>query len=210
MNRRALLSSLGCLACAGCLGGDPVPHAQGTRSVTLVGLGGGTYAFAVDGWFATEDYEDGVGFAARFELDGPAVELAPTNAVRETTREGDTVVVETAVESGEDTKLAAFEVTHADDGSGDARRLVTEQALRDRTLRNTLPFFEEGVRTVRLVERTSTVPPFGVRGTEFVEYEGERYRITASVVESSETATGSEAATETAETRTSQTTESGE
>lgn len=169
------------------LDGSPLSPVEGRSSVTLVGLGGGTYAFTVDGWFESEGYENGLGFAARFELDGDAVELAPTNEVTETARDGDTVVVSTDVESGDDARTVAFVVRRADgesgDDGGDARRVIAEQALRDRKLRNTLPFFEDGVETVRLEEPNSSVPPFGVRGTERIEYEGERYRITTEEVE---------------------------
>lgn len=172
------------------LDGDPLSRVEGRRSVTLVGLGGGTYAFTADGWFESEDYENGVGFAARFELDGDAVELAPTNEVTETTRDGDTVVVTTDVEAGDDARTAAFVVRRAGGAGGDdadgVRRIIAEQALRDRKLRNTLPFFEDGVEAVRLEEPNSVVSPFGVGEAERIEYEGEQYRITAEEVETSQ------------------------
>lgn len=41
---------------------------SGKDSVTLSDLDSGTYAFTIDGWFATEDYDRKVGFAARFDL----------------------------------------------------------------------------------------------------------------------------------------------
>jgi hypothetical protein len=185
----------------GRLDGSPLPNVQGTSSLTFAGFGGGTYAFVTDGWFATEDYESGVGFAARFELDGDPVELTPTNEVTATTREGDTVVVETDVDAGGDGRMAAFVVTrvgdaadateNGDEESGDdddaVRRLVVEQALRDRRLRNTLPLFEDGVETVRLVEPNATTPPFGVGDARRIEYDGVRYRLTAEELGATET-----------------------
>lgn len=171
------------------LDGTPLSPVEGRRSVTLVGLGGGTYAFTVDGWFESEDYENGVGFAARFELDGDPVELTPTDGVTEATRNGDTVVVAGA-DSGSDARTAALVVRRADGESGDdaddVRRIITEQALRDRTLRNTLPFFEEGVETVRLEGRASSASPFGVKDGDRIEYEGERYLMTTEEVETVE------------------------
>ncbi|SFG79113.1 hypothetical protein SAMN04488063_2954 [Halopelagius inordinatus] len=169
------------------LDGTPLSPVEGRRSVTLVGLGGGTYAFTVDGWFESEDYENGVGFAARFELDGDPVELTPTDEVTETTRDGDTVVVATDADSGSDAQTVAFVVRRADgesgDGGDDVRRILTEQALRDRTLRNTLPFFEAGVETVRLEGRASSAPAFGVSDGGRIEYEGDRYLITTEKIE---------------------------
>lgn len=174
--------------------GNPLSPAQGRRSVTLVGLGGGTYAFTIDGWFASENYENGLGFAARFELDGDPVELAPTNDVT-ARRDGDTVVVTADAESGDDSQTAAFVVRRVDGESGeggddgDVRRIIAEQALRDWNLRNTFPFFEDGVETVRLEGRSESAPPFGVAETGEIEYDGERYRITSEEADTADTET---------------------
>lgn len=196
----------------GRLDGSPLPNVQGTSSLTFAGFGGGTYAFVIDGWFATEDYESGVGFAARFELDGDPVELAPTNEVTATAREGDTVVVEAQFKTDSAPKGDAFVVDRVDgetvDGEADVRRVIPEQAIRDQRLRNTLPFFEDGVETVRLVPTDSSWPIFGA-GDGVIQYEGARYRLTmvdgaateTSVTEP-ETAEPNETATETTETTT--------
>ncbi|SEO86708.1 hypothetical protein SAMN04487948_10655 [Halogranum amylolyticum] len=163
---------------------EPLPRAGGTEELSLAGLGGGTYAFTVDGWFAGEGYRDGVGFVARFDLDGDPVELTPTDEVTATTRDGDAVVVETDRETGGESRLAAFVVERvessvSESADDDVRRLVTEQALRDRKLRNTLSFFEAGVETVRLQEQNSVWPVFGVREPRTIAYDGVRYRLSA-------------------------------
>ncbi|WP_049893407.1 hypothetical protein [Halogranum rubrum] len=157
---------------------------EGTEDLSLAGLGGGTYAFTIDGWFASQDYDQSLGFASQFVLDGDPVELVPTNEVTGTTREGDTVVVETSHGAGDDSRRAAFVVERLGDESvesqeSDVRRLITEQALRDRELRNTLPFFEEGVETVRLEEQNSSWPIFGLDEPRVIEYEGVQYRLSA-------------------------------
>jgi hypothetical protein len=166
----------------------PSTAASGTETLSLTGLGGGTYAFVVDGWFATADHENSVGFAARFDLGGDPVELTPTSEVTETTREDGTVVVDTAHEAGDGARRAAFVVERLGTDSGetpptDVRRLVTEQVLRDRRLRNTLPFFEDGVETVRLEEQNSVWPAFGVRRPQRIVYEGVHYRLSAEALE---------------------------
>ena len=166
--------------------GAPFSHVEGRESISLSGLGGGTYAFTIDGWFATEDYQNGLGFVARFDLSGDPVELAPTDEVVETTREGDTIVVSTDREAGGDARKAAYIVDRLAEGEssdGTARRVITEQILRNRELRNTIPFFEDGVETVRLEEQNSTFPAFGINDTRLVEYEGVRYRISAEELE---------------------------
>jgi hypothetical protein len=166
--------------------GAPFSHVEGRQSILLSGLGGGTYAFTTDGWFATEDYQNGLGFAARFDLSGDPVELTPTDEVTETTREGDTVVVNTDREAGGDARKAAYIVDRVAEGEssdGAARGVITEQILRNRELRNTLPFFEDGVETVRLEEQNATFPAFGINDPRLVEYEGVRYRITAEELE---------------------------
>lgn len=168
------------LTVSGTVPESAVEHVEGSESLRLNGLGGGTYAFAVDGWFSTEGYENGVGLAARFELDGDPLELTPSNAVTGTTREGDTVVVDADFETDSTARGTAVVVERVDeeatDARGEVRRVIPEQAVRDQRLRNTLPFFEAGVTTVRLEPTASSWPVFGVR-SGVVEYEGTRYRV---------------------------------
>jgi hypothetical protein len=167
-----------------------LPHAGGTSEVTVAGLGGGAYAFGTDGWFQSADHERKTAFVARFEVEGPRLDLRPTEEVTATTRDGDTVTVRTAVEASEETRRCEFRVTRraADEGrdegdgtdeGGGVRERITEQLLRDRRLRNTLPFFESGVETVRLVEPNGTYPPFGVGESFVVAYERDRYAVRA-------------------------------
>jgi hypothetical protein len=157
-----------------------VERVEGSSSLRVNALGGGTYAFTVEGNFPTEGYPD-VGLAARFELDGDPLELTPSSAVTETAREGDTVVVSADFETDSTLKGDAVVVERVGDKATDAkdevRRVIPERAVRDQRLRNTLPFFEAGVTTVRLEPTASSWPVFGVRDG-VVEYEGTRYRVT--------------------------------
>lgn len=156
-----------------------LPRAGGVEEVTVAGLGGGEYAFGTDGWFASASHERKTAFAARFSVAGPQLDLTPTDEVTGTARDGDSVTVRTDVASTEDTRRCAFRVTRADGGTAVDRHRITEQLLRDRRFRNTLPFFESGVETVSLVEPNGVRPPFGVTDPFVVGYEGARYRVRA-------------------------------
>lgn len=155
--------------------GEPSGRLEATDEIGIAGLGGGEYAFTAAGWFEEEDDEQ-TGLAARFTLSGGPIELVPTNEVIETSREGDTVVVHTNVDP-EGGRSAAFVLERADEEPD--RTLIAERAFRDRKLRNTLPYFEAGVETVRLEEPTRTTPAFGVQAPYVVGYEGESFRVRA-------------------------------
>lgn len=173
----------------------PIPASTGTESVTVVGLGSGTYAFGTDGWFQGQHYENGTGFAARFDLTGDPLELTPTGIDR-TERDGDTVIVHDNPEENED--LAAYVVTRVESAPTEPRRMIPEQVLRRTELRNALAHFESGVQTVRLEAGTTAYPAFGVDEARYVEYEGETYRIETERLETETAETGK--TTETAET----------
>ncbi|MFC3476979.1 immunoglobulin-like domain-containing protein [Halobacterium litoreum] len=168
--------------------GDPVdPGSGGMDDIALAGLGGGTYAFTTHGSFSPEDGESvPVGFCAEFELNGDPVELTPTDGVT-ASRDGATVTVTTGEEPTEDEPMSAFVVERVEpQAETPVRERITEQLLRpdpgfgDQSgYRNTIPFFEDGVDTVRLEAPNGTHPPFGVDEGYFVEYEGERYRISS-------------------------------
>lgn len=163
------------------LDGRPLGHVEGTERIDIAGLGGGRYAFGVDGWFEGDTHGNQTGFTATFDLWGDQIELTPTDEVTETIRDGDAVTVHTNV--SDRSRRAAFVVTRLDDRRGDAGELITEQVMRRREFRNTLPFFEAGVRTVRLEEPNGTFPPFGVRDPYVIEYDGVQYRVEAESLE---------------------------
>lgn len=161
----------------------PIPRAEGTEAVTVVGLGSGTYAFGVDGWFEGQDYRNKTSVAARFELSGNPLELTPVGIER-VERDGETVAVYASDGRGDP---AAYTVTRVDDPPKAPRRMIPEQVLREAPLRNALAHFEPDVRRVRLVARTGTVPPFGVNETRYVEYEGEAFTIEVESLDSTTT-----------------------
>lgn len=151
----------------------PIPRAEGTTNVTVIGLGAGTYAFGTDGWFNGQSYENGTGIATRFELTGDRLPLESVG-IDWTKRDGDTVVGDDP-EGNED--RAAYVVTRVEDPPEEPRRMITEQVIRRTELRNALAHFESGVRQVRLEAGTTTYPAFGVREARYVEYEGQTYKI---------------------------------
>jgi len=157
--------------------------AQGTEGDTVAGIGDGEYAFMTDGWFEGDGHEEKTGFCARFEVDGGAIEVTPTEDA-EAERDGETVIVTDDRKPTENTRLAAFVLTRTEE-TEDAERMIPEQAIRwshhaqSFSYRNTLPFFEEGVETVRYETYDGTHPVFGVQEPHVIEYEGEFYRVTA-------------------------------
>lgn len=155
---------------------------------TVAGLGGGEYAFTTDGWFG--EYAEGetrFGFGVLLEFDAPERTLEPTTSVTGSARDGDTVTVRGEGDDSEDARLAEFVLSRVDDAA-DPRTLIPETAAQDYRLRNTLPFFEEGVERVRFVEENATWPAFGVNEPYTVSYGGELFEATATELET-ETAT---------------------
>jgi len=165
---------------------SPTGGSSTDQDVTLAGLGGGEYAFTVQGWFPLGDDHDSfhVALGAHFELLGDPVELTPTDDVS-ASRDGDNVVVTTDEEPTEEEEPSAFVVELSGVPQGQpVRERITEQIVRpgpgtaSRPLfRNTIPFFEEGVQTVRLEAPDATIPPFGVDEPQYIRYEGETYEI---------------------------------
>ena len=170
---------------------EPTGGASAMEDVGLAGLGGGEYAFTVGGWFALDDDETvAVAAGARFDLDGDPVELTPSGDL-DTSRDGTTVTVTSPREPSEDEPPSVLTVVRiGGDGVPPGRQIhdrITEQLLRPRMgvmgdpnpLRNTVPFFEDGVETVRYEAPSSVTPPFGVDDARFVRYDGEVYEITS-------------------------------
>ncbi|WP_458204856.1 hypothetical protein [Haladaptatus sp. NG-SE-30] len=146
--------------------GRALPRAEGTESLTLAGLGGGTYAFGISGWFEGENGTEGIGVAARFELDGDPLELAPTD---------DLEVVGT--DDGEkhvrsEHSSTTYVATRIEDSKHDTVRKIPEQIVRMTPLRNLLASFEDGGNSVRLDGRDSYLTE-----TRVYEYDGATYRI---------------------------------
>ncbi|MEF8773254.1 MAG: hypothetical protein V5A23_03135 [Halobacteriales archaeon] len=143
----------------------------GGRSFAFEHLGGGRYA-AVAGYGAETDRS-----AALVEFDAPPVEVTPTDDL--SVDRGDGAVTVTADRHGDETDDATLVVERAD---GADRRLVAEQVMQRRDLRNTLPFFESGIDRVELrtddaVARRAS--GFGSGPLRF-RYAGEAFRIAAS------------------------------
>jgi hypothetical protein len=61
---------------------------RGTDELAIHALGGGRYAFLTSGWFRPYD-EERIVVATRFDLDGPPLELVPTNHVTDVETDGD-------------------------------------------------------------------------------------------------------------------------
>ncbi|WP_123538275.1 hypothetical protein [Halosimplex salinum] len=167
---------------------EPTLRSQGTESIAVDPVGGGHYAFAAEGWWREQDqtptYEHKTVCAARFELEGPPLDLVPSAAVTGTRREGDTVVVSAdnpRRDGGDDGGTEATYVLTRDDDASDARALITEQACREWPLRDALAHADPDVREVRVETTTRVVPIFGVRSDEnpAIAYDGRTYRITA-------------------------------
>ena len=149
---------------------------------TVGGLGGGEYAFTVSGWFQGGDHDATTAFGVLLEFDAPELTLEPTARVTGSTRDGDTVTVRGEGSDSEDARPAEFVLSRVDDAS-DPRTLIPEQAVHDYRLRNTLPYFEQGVERVRYVADDATWPAFGVNDPYTIQYNGEFFEVNASVLE---------------------------
>ena len=162
------------------LDGDAPPSfdARGEKDLRLPGLGGGTYAFGTDGNFqaAGHDYEHAVGLTARFELAGDPLELRPWE-VADHSRDGRVVTARAEGASDGDRTVVARRrrATTVDPDHRAVNRVVPEQAIRSRHLRNTLPFFESDVDEVRFVGAPEAGVVSPVSLPSIVEYEGTEF-----------------------------------
>jgi len=173
-------------------GEEPAGGIAAKADIDIAGLGGGEYAFTVEGCFPVGGGEDDpfpVAAGARFDLGGDPVELTPTGDL-DTSRDGSTVTVASNREPSEDEPLSVLTVERVGEaGVPPGRQIhyrVTEQLLRPgvllgepNPLRNAIPFFEDGVDTVRYEAPSGSNPPFGVEDTRYVAYEDEVYEITS-------------------------------
>ncbi|PSQ19407.1 hypothetical protein BRD00_01925 [Halobacteriales archaeon QS_8_69_26] len=157
----------------------------GTTDVTVPALGGGTYAFAADGWFegdgsttsSVPEHERQTAVAARFTVEGPALELSLSDWVTDTARDGDTVTVTPGDRPERESSRPATYVLRRDPDVEDPRTLVTEQVIREWPLRDALAALEPGVETVRVETTTGAYPAFGIHEPVAVEYEGETFGV---------------------------------
>lgn len=136
-----------------------IPHPQGSESMTVVGLGSGTYSFGVAGRFEGDPEDALTAFLTRFELSGAALDLGPTPDIADRQRDGDRVVLTWRADDGDP---RTYRVTRLPSVPGDATRVIPEQAIRIDPLRNALSMFEQWSRIVEI--RTSTG---GLSGRQF-------------------------------------------
>lgn len=139
-------------------------------------LGGGRYAVTVG--YGHDTDESG----ALVELSGPGVDVVPEENLSVEENGAEVVVTSPHYESAERTGTVV--VSRATDAD---RRLVAEQVLQPyyRGLRNTLPFLEDGVETVRLRTDSGTAssvpsPPDETdRSAARIEVDGKQYSVEA-------------------------------
>ena len=117
------------------------------QTMTVDHLGGGRYAL-VSGYGHTTDRS-----GALFELDAPSIELTPTRDVT-SERDGRTVTVRT----GQDTDNTFEARTVGTAGT----YLIPEQVMRQRVLRNTIPFLTDSVERVVLRAPQQIPRPYGL------------------------------------------------
>lgn len=149
---------------------DPVGDGGDAR---LVGnLGGGTYA-VVSGYAP-----QGEAVGALVELDGPPVEIRPTDGVT-ARRDGSTTTVADPRRSAQNAEPATATLTRTDEAG---RTLIPEQVGQpwNRALRNTLPYVDEEVDRVVLetsLDVLARAVEFGVDDYRFA-YRGDAYQLT--------------------------------
>lgn len=157
---------------------QPAIDFTGRQAISVSGLGGGIYAFGIDGWWKDRDSRRLVA-AARFPLDADQLALRPSGAVTGATRDGETVTVTADRELGTEAHPAVFVLERATDTAG-AVRSITEQVLRSWPLRDALAYAVPDVDRVRVEAPTMATPAFGIQeGWPPITYEGHTFRVSA-------------------------------
>lgn len=163
--------------------GTSIERVAGTESLTIAGLGGGHYAFGIDGWFTTESHEKSIALAAGFKLNADPLQLTPTAAIAETEWDGETLVAySTRGESDDEADHPdAFVLERTDGSETDAKRVIVEQVVRNDQLRDALALSRKyDADRVRLEEFNRSIPPFGLQEARMYEFRDNVYRATAS------------------------------
>lgn len=153
----------------------------GTESLTVRGLGGGIYAFSIDGWWAGEGRAARVVAAARFRLAGGPVALRPSDRVTEATLSEGTVTVKAQNPEYQDAPPAVYRLERAPDAT-DPATVITEWAIRSWPQRDALAYLTRDVETVRVETQTGAVAgdPFGVSSDwPPMAYEGDAFWVAA-------------------------------
>jgi len=142
------------------------PSVECEDAIALGHLGGGRYAFHVN-----MSSESGPTHAALFDFDAPQVSVTPTDDVS-VEREYRLVRASTADDGGDRATLVVQRTDEAD------TRLLPEQVMRPRNrgLRNTLPFFEDGIQKVRLETTDGVVDAVrGDTGERVFRFDGDAF-----------------------------------
>ena len=146
---------------------------------------GGTYAFGVPAGFegdGNEESEIDAIHAAKFELAGESLSVAPTDDVASVEDRGTEVVVRLADDAeflDADFPPATYEVAQVspDEPPRKPTRKIPEQLAHTPELWNAVAHFESGVERVQVVTREASEPPFGMATPTYFAFEGETYRI---------------------------------
>ena len=149
------------------------------------GLGGGRYAFGIDGNFTGGTYERSTAFAATIDVRGDSVELTTTNAVENVVVDGDVLTARWTGGNaeGEYAREATYVLERA--SKTPDVHLITEQVAQrgvvfPNPLRDAVALVtNHDVGKVRLTGQTASSPPFGV-DYRVIEYEGTAYEISTS------------------------------
>lgn len=161
--------------------GNPIERVRGTESLTIAGLGGGHYAFGVDGWFTSDSSDERTALAAGFEVNADPLELTVTEYIEETEWDGETVVARSTRGDpiDDDDQPDTFILERIDSSDPDTNRVIAEQVVRNGQLRDTITLSRKfDADRVRLEEFSDSIPPFGIRDDRTYEYQGTRYRVT--------------------------------
>jgi hypothetical protein len=154
---------------------------QGTKSLETDGLGGGHYAFTIDGWFESESYEESIVLGAGFELDADPLQLTPTTTIGEIEWDGETLVARpTHGEERDDAdRHDRYVLERIETSDPDAQQVIIEQVIRHDRLRNAIALSRDhDAARVRLEGFSSSIPPFMLDGDRIYEFRGDYYRAT--------------------------------
>lgn len=151
-----------------------LPRSQGTDSATVVGLGGGTYSFGVEGRFANDPADTMTAFVTRFDLEGPELTLRPTPGVEDRVRDGDAVRLTWRREEGDP---VTYRVTELKSVPDEAVPVIAEQVIREDALRNAIALFERWTRFVEIETSTAALSPGAMTEDGTILYRGTAYRI---------------------------------
>lgn len=160
--------------------GDRIEEVVFNEPLTTAGLGGGHYAFGIDGWFTNGSTEESIALATGFELETDPLKLAPTSDISVIKRDGDTLIARSTSDEEENGSSHSdeFILERIENPDTTPKQVIVEQVVRDQQLRNAMALSQEhDAARVRIEAFSRYSPSLRIDDIQSFVFQGSYYRV---------------------------------